>query len=226
LLARSFLHASPVRWHRLLLVLKSHFAAGQHVGGSSMFWGLFGQSATMNSSAHLAGIRLLTATAVDLQTLLQDGKITSRELIEKSFEQIDTHNHSGMKLPALISAMPRDKALQQADNLDRERKAGIIRGPFHGIPIILKVKCPSSQQECQKLIWQDTINTHPDLGMPTTLGTRALENAVPAGNARIIEALFFFYPVPVVCLLTMPAAFRGIDYFGKSKSFGRCSTLG
>jgi hypothetical protein len=215
-----------LRWHRLLLVLESHFAAGQHVGGSSMFWGLFGQSATMNSSAHLAGIRLLTATAVDLQTLLQDGKITSRELIEKSFEQIDTHNHSGMKLPALISAMPRDKALQQADNLDRERKAGIIRGPFHGIPIILKVKCPSSQQECQKLIWQDTINTHPDLGMPTTLGTRALENAVPAGNARIIEALFFFYPVPVVCLLTMPAAFRGIDYFGKSKSFGRCSTLG
>lgn len=154
-----------------------------------MFWCLFEQSATMNSSSHDAGVRLLTATAVELQTLLKDGKITSRELIEKCLEQIDSHNQSGMKSRAIISTMPKEKTLHQADILDEERKACSIRGPFHGIPIIVKVRCPSFQQNI-KLIWLDTINTHPDLGMPTTLGTRGLENARPAGNAKIIEKVF------------------------------------
>jgi amidase len=131
----------------------------------------------------------LTATAVELQALLRDGKITSRELIEKCLEQIDSHNQLVMKLRPIISTVPKEKALHQADILDEERKAGSIRGPFHGIPILVKVRYPSFQQNI-KLIWQDTINTHPDLGMPTTLGTRALENARPSGNAKIIEKVF------------------------------------
>ena len=68
-----------------------------------------------------------------------------------------------MKLRAIISKMPKEKALHHADILDEERKAGSIWGPFHGIPIIVKVRCPSFQQNI-KFIWHDTINTHPDLG--------------------------------------------------------------
>jgi amidase len=146
----------------------------------------------MNSSSHDASVRPLTATAVELQALLRDGKITSRELIEKCLEQIDSHNQSCMKLRPIISTMPKEKALHQSDILDEERKAGNIRGPFHGIPIIMKVRCKSFQSNI-KLIWQDTLNTHPDLDMPTSLGTRALENARATGNAKIIEKVFNSY---------------------------------
>lgn len=79
---------------------------------------------------------VLTANAVDLQRLLAENKITSVDIVQQYFEQIDRHEPV---LNAFISAAPRDKVLSAAAALDEERKNGKIRSAFHGIPIVLKV---------------------------------------------------------------------------------------
>jgi amidase len=108
----------------------------------------------MTDSSHNTSLWLLTTTAVELRAWLQDGKVTSRELIERSLKQIDNHNQSGMELQAIISTMPKEKALKQADLLDEERRAGIVRGPFHGIPIIVKVSAELSSisSKCEETL--------------------------------------------------------------------------
>lgn len=79
---------------------------------------------------------VLTTNAVDLQRLLAENKLTSVEIVQQYFEQIDRHEPV---LNALISAAPRDKVLKAAAALDEERRNSKIRSPFHGIPIVLKV---------------------------------------------------------------------------------------
>ncbi len=61
------------------------------------------------------------------------GGVTSRELVEQYLVRIATYED---RLNAVIAVNPR--ALEEADALDRERRAGRVRGPLHGIPIALK----------------------------------------------------------------------------------------
>jgi hypothetical protein len=81
----------------------------------------------------------LTTTALELQSLLEIGVLDSVQIVEKYLQQIDKYNRAGPCLNALISVAPRHILLSSAMALDEERAAGHIRGPFHGIPIILKV---------------------------------------------------------------------------------------
>jgi amidase len=83
----------------------------------------------------------LVATASDLQKLLDDGDITSEDLVNIYLAQIEKHNHHGMKLNAIISTAPRATVLTAARALDQERRVKGKRGPLHGIPVILKVGC-------------------------------------------------------------------------------------
>lgn len=83
-----------------------------------------------------ASFNVLTTDAVDLQRLLTENKLTSVDILQQYFAQIDRHEPF---LNALISAAPRDKVLSVAAALDEERKNGKIRSAFHGIPIVLKV---------------------------------------------------------------------------------------
>lgn len=83
-----------------------------------------------------SSFNVLTTNAVDLQRLLAENKLTSVEIVQQYFEQIDRHEPV---LNALTSAAPRDKVLSAAAVLDEERRNGKIRSAFHGIPIVLKV---------------------------------------------------------------------------------------
>ena len=82
----------------------------------------------------LSAHRLLTATAVELQSLLSNNEITSVQLIE-----VERYDAQGPKLHAIISLAPRALLLERAADLDNERKAGHLRGPLHGLPILVKV---------------------------------------------------------------------------------------
>lgn len=84
----------------------------------------------------ISSFNVLTVNAVDLQRLLVENKITSVEIVQQYFEQIDRHEPV---FNAFISAAPRDKVVSAAAALDEERKNGKIRSAFHGIPIVLKV---------------------------------------------------------------------------------------
>ena len=81
----------------------------------------------------------LTATVADLRQLLAHRKVSSSDLVKGYLKQIDKHNLNGMRLNAVISIAPEKDIIQQADALDRERTEGKIRGPMHGIPVIIKV---------------------------------------------------------------------------------------
>ncbi|KAK0765614.1 hypothetical protein N5P37_001551 [Trichoderma harzianum] len=112
----------------------------------------------------------LTTTTVELQQRLVSGKLSSVQIIETYLTQIDAHNPA---LNAFISLAPRDALRSIAAALDDERAAGSLRGPFHGIPIVLK----------------DSIMTASELGMPTTAGSFALVQAKCKKNAPLVEKL-------------------------------------
>src|SRR5687768_5541598 len=80
-----------------------------------------------------APFNVVEKTIPEMQQALKDGRVTSRELVLQYLVRIATYED---KLNAIITVNP--KALEEADALDRERKAGKIRGPLHGIPVAVK----------------------------------------------------------------------------------------
>jgi amidase len=100
----------------------------------------------------------LTISAFDLSEMMNMQAISSVEIVELYLYQIEQHNRRGRQLRALISVAPKHELLKIAKKLDDERLRGKIRGPLHGIPIVLK----------------DNIMTDEKLGMDTTVGTRAI----------------------------------------------------
>jgi hypothetical protein len=78
----------------------------------------------------------LTATAAELQAELTKQNLTSTKLIKVYLEQIKNYNGY---LKAVIATAPVDILERRASELDEERLSGKIRGPLHGIPILIKV---------------------------------------------------------------------------------------
>lgn len=112
----------------------------------------------------------LTTNAVDLQQLLKENKTTSVQIVEEYLAQIDRHEPA---LNSLISPAPRKKVLKVAKARDEERQQGQTRGPFHGIPIVLK----------------DSFVTASELGMSTTAGSYAFVGAKASNNGAITQRL-------------------------------------
>jgi amidase len=124
--------------------------------------GLFALTA---SAAAPKPFSVVEATIPEMQAALKDGRVTSRDLVLQYLVRIATYED---KLNAIVTVNP--KALEEADALDRERKAGKIRGPLHGIPIALK----------------DNIHT---TNMPTTGGALAFEGLIPPYEATLTTKL-------------------------------------
>jgi amidase len=100
-----------------------------------------------------------------LQQALQSGRVTSRQLTERYLERIATYED---RLNAIITVNPR--AIAEAEAMDKERAAGKVRGPLHGIPIALK----------------DNIHT---TDIRTTGGALAFRDLVPPYDATLTRNL-------------------------------------
>ena len=109
------------------------------------------------------------ATIDMLQQAMQSGKYTSRSITEMYLKRIQAIDKTGPKLNAVIELNP--EALNIADAMDAERKAGKIRSPMHGIPVLIK----------------DNISTGDK--MMTTAGALAMEGNHAAKDAFIIQQL-------------------------------------
>ncbi len=121
--------------------------------------------ATATLTAQAPPFSVVEATIPEMQQAMAEGRVTSRELVQQSLTRIATYEE---RLNAVLAVNAH--ALEQADALDRERKAGKVRGPLHGIPIALK----------------DNIHT---TDMPTTGGALAFEGYVPPYEATVTRLL-------------------------------------
>src|SRR6266536_3389934 len=116
-----------------------------------------------------APFELEEATLAGLQAGLQSGKYTSRGLVAAYQRRIDEIDQRGATLRALLETNP--DAATQAAALDAERKAKGLRGPLHGIPVLVK----------------DNVATRDR--MQSTAGSLALVGVTPPRDAFIVERL-------------------------------------
>src|SRR5688572_10854463 len=110
---------------------------------------------------------LTESTVDDLQKKMQSGVYTSRAIAEMYLKNIEEIDRKGPMLNSVIEINP--DALTIADQMDEERKAGKLRGPLHGIPILIK----------------DNIDTADK--MMTTAGALAMEGNIASKDAFIVE---------------------------------------
>jgi amidase len=108
-------------------------------------------------------------TIPELQDDMKSGKFTARALVEKYSARIDEIDKRGPTVNAIIELNPDAPAI--ADALDQERKAKGLRGPLHGIPILIK----------------DNIDTADR--MMTTAGSLALVGSKPPKDSLVAQRL-------------------------------------
>ena len=108
-------------------------------------------------------------TIAELQEQMRTGTLTAVELTRQYLERIELIDRAGPRLNSVIEINP--DALEIAARLDQERADGRVRGPLHGIPIILK----------------DNIDTADR--MTTTAGSLALEGWTPPADAFLVANL-------------------------------------
>ncbi|HMI67527.1 MAG TPA: amidase family protein, partial [Cyclobacteriaceae bacterium] len=75
-------------------------------------------------------------TIDELQQKMVGAEYTSRSITELYLRRIEAMDKNGPKLNSVIELNP--DALTIADALDLERKKGKVRGPLHGIPVLIK----------------------------------------------------------------------------------------
>src|SRR3984957_14247902 len=98
--------------------------------------------ATSASSNQPASFELDEISLADLAAGLEKGKWTSARLVQLYLTRIEAVDRSGPQLGSVLALNP--DAASLAGQLDQERKNGHVRGPLHGIPILLKDNIESS----------------------------------------------------------------------------------
>ncbi len=78
---------------------------------------------------------LMDATVDELSAEMKKGNVTSAQLVQMYIDRINTYDKK-KKLNSIISINP--NAISDAKKLDKERRVGKVRGPLHGIPVIVK----------------------------------------------------------------------------------------
>ncbi|MGW6189919.1 amidase family protein [Bacillus cereus] len=108
-------------------------------------------------------------TIHDIQTAMEDGKLTSKELVMYYLHRIAKYDQDGPKINSILEINP--DAIFIAEALDHERKTKGVRGLLHGIPVLLK----------------DNIETNDS--MHTSAGTIALEQNISSEDAFLVKKL-------------------------------------
>ena len=111
---------------------------------------------------------VVEASIPELQAALESGRVTSVDLVNAYLARVAAYDRAGPMLNAIVRVHPGARA--EAQRLDRERAEGRVRGPLHGIPILLK-------------------DNYATFDMPTTGSTLALAGWVPPDDAFQVRKL-------------------------------------
>ena len=122
-------------------------------------------AAALVASAQRKPFSVIEATIPEMQKAMKEKRVTSRELVQQYLTRIAMYDD---KLHATITVNP--NAFKEAEDMDRERARGKVRGPLHGIPIALK----------------DIIHT---TNMPTSGGAMAFNGFIPPYEATLTKNL-------------------------------------
>ena len=107
-------------------------------------------------------------TIVQLQKLLRAKEVTAKDLVQECLKNIAAYDHQGPCLNAVIRI--NEKAIVQADMLDKAMAEGKAAGELHGIPILLK----------------DNID---EGGLPNTAGSVCLAENIPLEDSFLVAKL-------------------------------------
>jgi amidase len=113
-------------------------------------------------------LNIETATIADLNKAFASGKLSSEKVVEAYLKRIEAYDRKGPAIHTVITLNP--EAIALARTMDAERKVGKIRGPLHGIPVVLK----------------DNYDT---FDMQTTGGSQLLEGSIPPDDAFVVKKL-------------------------------------
>ena len=151
----------------LLAILLLASACGQDVPPEPAEPAAVQQEAPLVQESEIqpADFSVVGASFSEMQAAMADGTVTAVDIVQQYLDRIERYEN---KLRAAIAIIP--DALEQAAELDRERAAGNVRGPLHGIPIALK----------------DNIHT---TNMPTTGGALAFKGYTPPYEATLVKNL-------------------------------------
>jgi amidase len=117
----------------------------------------------------IAPFELDETTVVALQNGMKSGQFTAHSIAQKYLDRIAEIDQQGPAINSVIEVNP--DALSIADSLDDERKSKGLRGPLHGIPVLIK----------------DNIGTHDR--MMTTAGSLALSGFTPTKDSGVARRL-------------------------------------
>jgi amidase len=131
--------------------------------------GTQGPPAAARQLARVAASDLDEATITQLRDAMASGRYTARRLVELYTARIEAIDRSGPTLRSVIELNP--DALSIADALDAERRTRGVRGPLHGIPVLIK----------------DNIDTADR--MMTTAGSLALQGSIAARDSFVAARL-------------------------------------
>ena len=111
---------------------------------------------------------VMEKSITELNLALESGQVTSQELVVQYLDRIEAYDQQGPALNTIVTLSLR--AAEEAAALDAERASGTVRGPLHGIPVLLK----------------DNYDTR---DMPTTAGVVGLATSIPPDDAFQVEKL-------------------------------------
>tara|TARA_B100000900_G_scaffold277062_1_gene236914 strand:- start:4205 stop:5836 length:1632 start_codon:yes stop_codon:yes gene_type:complete len=115
------------------------------------------------------GIDIIEIDILNLKSGYKNGDFTIKEITEIYLDRINHLDFQGPELKSIIQINP--DAIKIASKLDQELNSGNIRGPLHGIPVVLK----------------DNIDT--DDKMNTTAGSTILKNSKPNRDSYVAKKL-------------------------------------
>jgi len=155
------------------MVTRRKFIGTAALSGAALLGG--GLTSLVSRSVSAAGdFQFLEATIPELQNAMASGQLTSAHLVRGYLDRIYSLN------PLLHSVIQTNPvAVCIAQQLDEERRNGQVRGPLHGIPVLVKDNIATESEVC---------NGNEQM-MQTTAGSLALVNSVVPGDAVIIRQL-------------------------------------
>jgi len=145
-------------------ITRRKFIGAAAGGSAALLTG--GLASLLQSTVSAAGFDFIEATIPQLQAAMASGQITSAALTMGYINRIQSLNPT---LHAVIEVNPNAAAIATA--LDSERSAGHVRGPLHGIPLLVK----------------DNIATNDN--MQTTAGSIAIYGSQVPADAPLIQKL-------------------------------------